>query len=193
MISPDCRELNNAMTVPRPTPLNFESGRSGSCRVRRNRSVSITLSPSGGRIFSGSVGPGPTRVATERSLGLVKFRQRSNSHQAVAVAPEHREHRKYRHKAGIPESSPAGACRHSAWGFSPRHHPRSDDGCIGELQLHRLRHEELPCRQPRNSIARRASGAQAALGWSGPLPSQMARSLPPPDRNGKKLKLDFVA
>ncbi|MER8649226.1 FixH family protein [Mesorhizobium sp. M1121] len=31
-------------------------------------------------------------------------------------------------------------------------------------------------------------GAQAALGWSGPSQSQMARSLPPPDRSGKTLK-----
>lgn len=97
------------MTVPRPTPLNFDSRRSGSCRVRQESIVSITLSPSGtiagfrgedGRIFSGAVGPGPTREAPERSLGLVKFRQSSHSHQAVPAAREQREHRKYRHKAG---------------------------------------------------------------------------------------------
>ncbi|ESY15394.1 hypothetical protein X747_11205 [Mesorhizobium sp. LNJC384A00] len=51
------------------------------------------VSSEDGRVFSVFILSGPARVATERSLGLVKFRQRSHSHQAVPVVPEHREHR----------------------------------------------------------------------------------------------------
>lgn len=40
----------------------------------------------------------------------------------------------------------------------------------------------------RNNLKAGQGRAQAALGWSGPLQSQMTRSLPPPDRNGKTLK-----
>ncbi|MER8537112.1 hypothetical protein NKH61_32425 [Mesorhizobium sp. M1005] len=48
---------------------------------------------------------------------------------------------------------------------------------------------EEPPMTPAQEFNRKAGeGAQAALGWSRPLQSQMTRSLPPPDRNGKTLK-----
>lgn len=83
-------------------------------------------------------------------MRLVKFRQRSHSHQAVPLAPEHREHRKYRQKAGTLESSPAA------------HAGTHPDGGIGEPKLDRLI-RKIPCRQPVQSQGGRGSTCRARM------------------------------
>lgn len=142
--SPLARELNTATTVqwPRHRP----SSRDGRALAGVGANDGIThliivwdgrwVSGEGGRIFYASVGPARPRVATS-GLWSRPIATMLHIRATRPVAPEHREHIR-RHKAGIPQSSPAGTGRHSSWPFSPRHH-RSEDGGIGELQLDRLR------------------------------------------------------
>lgn len=80
-----------------------------------------------------------------------------------------------KHKAGIPQSSPAGAHPDV---FRHDHHRRSDDGGIGEPQQDRLRREQLPCRQPgiQSQRARGQGAGGARSGWSASLQPQMVRS-----------------
>lgn len=135
------------------------------------------VSGEGGRIFSVFCLPGQSR-GDRAALRLVKFGQRSHSHQEVPVAPEHREHRKYRNKAGIPQSAPTGTCRHSSWPFRHDHHRQSDDGGIGEPSWTGFV-VKIP-RSPASSIARRARGrrprsdgvALCNRKWRDPLPPE---------------------
>lgn len=101
------RELNNATTVPWPTPsTSSRNGRAPAAVGGIDRINHIAMVWNGrrvrgedGRIFSVFSRSGPTGVATEWSLAG-QFRQRSHSHQAVPVGPVHRDTERQKQESG---------------------------------------------------------------------------------------------